>query len=417
MPPQQLIITLPNTTQPLLTDNTSQKIIAMQQIIISNLQKLVDSQSMIENFDNVENVNNVERFNNIENSSIMLNPVNYPEVSDYANVYNQNVALLDDPSNMINASFNTYLNIQHKRIAGLRSQLNTLQNEIQSSKYTGMKIHAFKSMNNSQILNVEGYNGPGINNNNNKNNNNNNPTTTNNSNPTTTNNSNPTATNNPTTTRNSPRLLTACDQSCGPTDPCCRRRDGIANNSPFTDIKQNFNNIPTTTNSNNPTTTNYTNPTTTSYKKSTTNITLSNPFIYDQQINGASQYPNYLIYGNNGCLQYEESVDTKNTDAYGNKKIIPATWSFKTCDANEPRQQFVSTKVNDLKTYNNFITNPNNASNKIRSINTTTFGFNVINPINNQDQCLQLNNDGLSVMPCSLDFEQRFRPIYNTVIP
>ena len=347
----------PTTTQPLLTDNTSQKIIAMQKIIISNLQKLVDSQSMIENFDNVENVNNVERFNNIENSSIMLNPVNYPEVSDYANVYNQNVALLDDPSNMINASFNTYLNIQHKRIAGLRSQLNTLQNEIQSSKYTGMKIHAFKSMNNSQILNVEGYNGPGINNNNNKNNNNNNPTTTKNSNPITTNNSNPTTTSNPT------------------------------------------------------------NPTTTSYKKSTTNITLSNPFIYDQQINGASQYPNYLIYGNNGCLQYEESVDTKNADAYGNKKIIPATWSFKTCDANEPRQQFVSTKVNDLKTYNNFITNPNNASNKIRSINTTTFGFNVINPINNQDQCLQLNNDGLSVMPCSLDFEQRFRPIYNTVIP
>ena len=396
MPPQQLIITLPNTTQPLLTDNTAQKIIAMQQIIISNLQKLVDSQSMIENFDNVENVNNVERFNNIENSSIMLNPVNYPEVSDYANVYNQNVALLDDPSNMINASFNTYLNIQHKRIAGLRSQLNTLQNEIQSSKYTGMKIHAFKSMNNSQILNVEGYNGPGINNNNNKNNNNNNPTTTNNSNPTTTNNSNPTATNNsnPTATRNSNPTITN------------------SNNPNAT----NYTN-PTTTNYTNPTTTNYTNPTTTSYKKSTTNITLSNPFIYDQQINGASQYPNYLIYGNNGCLQYEESVDTKNTDAYGNKKIIPATWSFKTCDANEPRQQFVSTKVNDLKTYNNFITNPNNASNKIRSINTTTFGFNVINPINNQDQCLQLNNDGLSVMPCSLDFEQRFRPIYNTVIP
>jgi len=303
--PTNPLNTKPIPTILLLSSNTASNIITMQQNIINNLQNLVSSETIIN-----------EGFENVNEGTIRLNPASYPNISDYANVYNQNVALLDDPSNMINASFNTYINIQNKKIKNLRSQLNTLQTDIQSNKVSLRGIKGFKSMNNSQIMNAEGYNGPKY------------------------------------------------------------------------------------------------NPV---YNTESTNPTNTNPINYNVQVNNASKYPNYLIYGNNGCLQYEQSTYT--LDAYGNTKTIPATWGFKSCNANEPRQQFVSTQVNDKDTYNSFIKDPSNLTSQIKSLNTTQFGFHVVNPINNQDQCLQLNNDGLSVMPCSLDFDQRFRPIYSSIMP
>ena len=319
--------TIPQTTKPLLLE-TVDLILSKQDELMINLDKLFKTKSTIDKFENIE------AFENINVGSIMLNPQTYPEVSDYADVYNQNVALLDDPKNMINASFNTYMNIQNKKINNLRQELNKLQTDIQKNKINATNIKGFKSMNNSQILNVEPYN--------------------------------------------------------------------------------DFNYISSKSNPNN--------------KQQIPNQTSNLPDDYTQsnnkkyianniQVNGASQYPNYLIYGNNGCLKYEPNVNTQNTDIYGNTTITPASWAFVPCNANDPKQQFVSTQVNNLKTYNSFITDPSNLYSQIKSKKTTLFGFNVVNPINNQDQCLQLNNDGLSVMPCNLDFEQRFRPIYNTVIP
>ena len=290
----------PVGTVPPLTETTAQSILTKQDELIANLNLLLTDQMQIESFEN------------INEGSILLNPETYPEVSDYAYVYNQNIALLDDPRNMINASFNTYLNIQNKKISNLRSELNQLQNNIQKNKQDAVPIKGFKSMNNSQILNVEPYNG------------------------------------------------------------------AIQYPNKYTSTK---------------------------------------PINHNFQENGATQYPNYLIYGNNGCLQYEPSVNTNIIDIYGNNKIIPASWAFKPCNSNEPRQQFVSTQVNDLQTYNSFIAEDYNKNSKLRTSKTTTFGFNVVNPINTQDQCLQLNNDGLSVMPCNLEFEQRFRPVYSTVLP
>ena len=335
------------TTNPFLKDTTAQKIIDMQTNIITNLRDLLTTESRIEGFTDI----------NQGTSSIILNPQNYPNVSDYANVYNQNIALLDDPKNLINASFNTYLNIQEKKLANMRANLSDLQDGIQNSKISVRGIKGFKSMNNSQILNTERYDGPPSNNYNTTNPNTTNPNTTN--------------TNTNTTNTN-------------------------------------------TTNSNT-TNSNTTNPNTTkpnSRKPKNTNTINSN-----LQFNIANTYPNHLIYGNNGCLQYEETENTNTTDDYGNNIIIPASWAFRPCNANEPRQQFVSTQVNDLDTYNSFITDKNNLSSRLKAKETTTFGFNIVNPIGNQDQCLQLNSQGLSVMPCNLDFEQRFRPIYNTVMP
>ena len=114
--------------------------------------------------------------------------------------------------------------------------------------------------------------------------------------------------------------------------------------------------------------------------------------------------PKYLIYGNNGCLQYEDKYE-KN----------PNTWNFKPCDANKSKQQFKINKINTLKQYNDLITNPNNEKYKINDQSNIKLGFYTVNPKNNYDQCLQLNNDGVSVMPCNMDSSQKFSPNHHTV--
>ena len=282
----------PQSTSSLLSNDKANLIIENQNKLINNLQSLIiEAKKSL-------TVKTEEQFTNM--SSIILNPQNFSEINKYSKTYNKNVALLDDPNNMTASAFNTYIYLQNKKLNNLKDELNTLQSYIQKNKTIQTDIKAFKSMNNSQMLNVELY-------------------------------------------------------------------------------KENNNN------SNND---------------------------YVNQNNNSNIYPNYLIYGNNGCLQYEPNT-TKNNST-DNK---PPTWSFKSCNSNEPKQQFISNKINSLETYNSYITNPLNESSRITDSSNILFGFNVINPIASQDQCLQLNNDGLSVMPCTLDFSQRFKPSYTTVLP
>ena len=127
--------------------------------------------------------------------------------------------------------------------------------------------------------------------------------------------------------------------------------------------------------------------------------------------NGASDYPNYLIYGNNGCLQYNTSTTSSSTSA------TPASYSFASCNASKPNQQFYAKQINNIDAYNAPINDINNASYKINNANNALMGFYVVNPSNASDQCLQLNNDGLSVMPCNMDSSQRFKPMYRNAIP
>ena len=127
--------------------------------------------------------------------------------------------------------------------------------------------------------------------------------------------------------------------------------------------------------------------------------------------NGASNYPNYLIYGNNGCLQYNKgTTTTTNTKE-------PATWSFQPCNSNLPQQRFNMKKINTLDDYNGKITDPANQNYKIADTNSVIMGFYVVNPETDSDQCLTLNNDGLSVMPCNVDSSQRFKPFYHSITP
>ena len=274
-------ITIPPTTTipPITTPHVDADIIITEQnSIISLLQnKLKEMKGSL----------NIETFENIK--PILLNSETYPDISDYAYIYNTNIALLDDPNNDIKNRFNTYIHLQDQKIKSLRKELDILQNNLQNSNTNDNDIKAFKSMDNSQILNVETY-----------------------------------------TSKNQ---------------------------------------------------------------------------------NKGKRYPNYLIYGNHGCLQYEKSMKNKNNT------ITPATWSFQSCDATEPRQQFVTTQINDLTTYNDYITDPNNKNYILNNDSNITFGFNVVNPITAlDDQCLQLNNDGISIMPCNLQYNQRFKTFYSNVV-
>lgn len=121
-----------------------------------------------------------------------------------------------------------------------------------------------------------------------------------------------------------------------------------------------------------------------------------------QNGNGSTTYPNYLIYGNNGCLSYNASKNN---------------WAFKSCNANDSTQRFTITKINTKDDYNAKIINPKNQSYQIQDTNSVIMGFYSVNPETDNNQCLQLNTDGLSVMPCTMESSQRFKTLYHSVNP
>lgn len=146
------------------------------------------------------------------------------------------------------------------------------------------------------------------------------------------------------------------------------------------------------------------------YPDPTNKNNTSQPTTY--QGNGATAYPNYLIYGNNGCLKYNKSTSTATSNPN-----TSATWNFQACNSNDPAQRFNMKQINTLADYNDKITSPNNQSYKIRDTNSVIMGFYAVSPETASDQCIMLNNDGLSVMPCTMDSTQRFKPYYHNVNP
>jgi len=122
--------------------------------------------------------------------------------------------------------------------------------------------------------------------------------------------------------------------------------------------------------------------------------------------NNAKKYPNYLIYGNNGCLQYTPQPTGS----------VAPSWNFQSCNSNNPNQQFYTSQITNMEQYNAPITNPNNQNYLIKDSNSSQYGFYIVNPSVASDQCLQLNNDGLSVMPCNMEAAQRFRPSYHSIL-
>lgn len=128
--------------------------------------------------------------------------------------------------------------------------------------------------------------------------------------------------------------------------------------------------------------------------------------------NRSAKYPNYLIYGNNGCLQFSPSPTNISPTA---TNFSAPSWSFKSCDSNNANQQFNFNQINTLAQYNKPITNSNNSRYLLNDSSNTQYGFYIVNPSSTFDQCLQLNNDGLSIMPCTMDSSQRFKQMYNYI--
>ena len=72
-------------------------------------------------------------------------------------------------------------------------------------------------------------------------------------------------------------------------------------------------------------------------------------------------------------------------------------------------------KINTVEEYNKKITDSKYNDYKIQDSKSVIMGFNVVNPETNANQCMMLNNDGLSVMPCNMSVEQRFKPFYHSI--
>lgn len=272
-----------------MDQTTIENHILLQNQTIETLQDLIKRK---QNMLTISEPFKSEAFSNIRTDLLDLETL--------TNIYDKSIALGDDPLNYNQVAFDTYMYLQDKKIDALQKTMADITSQLGTEKNPPIK--AFRSMNNSQIVNLEGY-------------------------------PNPTATNN------------------------------------------------------------------------------GQPSTY--RGNGASKYPNYLIYGNNGCLQYNPPT----TSSQSVESSTPASYNFTSCNASNPSQQFYAKQINNISDYNTPITNNNNASYKINDPNNTIMGFYVVNPINANDQCLQLNNDGLSVMPCNMDSSQRFKPMYRNAIP
>lgn len=117
---------------------------------------------------------------------------------------------------------------------------------------------------------------------------------------------------------------------------------------------------------------------------------------------GDNEPDNYMIFGNGKCLSYNQ---TQNEDNMINQ------YAFTHCNVQNDQQQFNINKITDKGLYNNNVHSElNNISGDLGQ------PFNIINPANfhskasikDTKQCLTLNENGLTVEPCSLIPSQRF---------
>ena len=289
---QQPLATEIISKQTQLITNLENTIMQTKNALVINANPQTTPQQTSMNTQSTSHFANVNPVSDYYTPSFNLANTNTPELKDYVDAYNKSVALLDDPNQLNQAKFDTYIHLQNKKIAELENAINTFP----TKSAIQQPIKAIKNLKTSQSLNVEEYPDP-------------------------------------------------------------------------------------------------------------TNTNSTQPRTY--RGNGAPAYPNYLIYGNNGCLQYNKGKDASTAD----------TWAFQPCNSNMPEQRFNIAQINTMDDYNNKITDITNQSYKIADTNSVIMGFYVVNPETANDQCLTLNPDGLSVMPCNIDASQRFKPFYHSITP
>ena len=159
--------------------------------------------------------------------------------------------------------------------------------------------------------------------------------------------------------------------------------------------------------------------------------------IDNSQILNIEKYPNptateptpttpndyYLIYANNKCVEFippTTPITPTNPISTSPGTIAETGWDLKPCNASNPNQQFKLTNIQNQTVYNNMIYNDNNKSKyTLNDASSSLYGFYTVNPNNDtyKTHCLQLNDDGLSVVPCNLESSQRFKTFYQSVLP
>lgn len=152
----------------------------------------------------------------------------------------------------------------------------------------------------------------------------------------------------------------------------------------------------------------------------------------NSQILNIEKYPNptaptpndyYLIYANNKCVEFippTTATTPTNPISTSPGTIGETGWDLKPCNASNPNQQFKLNNIPNPTAYNNMIYNDNNKSKyTLNDASSSLYGFYTVNPNNDtyKTHCLQLNDDGLSVVPCNLEGSQRFKPFYQSVLP
>lgn len=114
----------------------------------------------------------------------------------------------------------------------------------------------------------------------------------------------------------------------------------------------------------------------------------SNPDLCPPIDNTNSYY--YLVYGNNGCLSYDNYSDE---------------YKFGPCNANDTKQQFFINPINTVCDYNNYT-----SSNRLLTDSSVKLGFNVVTPLTNSTKCVTANADNsITLQPCTLENNQKFQ--------
>ena len=82
----------------------------------------------------------------------------------------------------------------------------------------------------------------------------------------------------------------------------------------------------------------------------------------------------------------------------------------------QPQVKINESKI--LKQYNDSVSNVSNVSNINNKNNKNNLNceYYIVNSVNDCDQSVQLNNNGVNVMPCNMDSSQRFGTNYHTVL-
>ena len=127
----------------------------------------------------------------------------------------------------------------------------------------------------------------------------------------------------------------------------------------------------------------------------------------------------YLIYANNRCVEFIPPTTSTATGITSPNTNAELGYDMRPCNASKPNQQFKLNYIPNFQAYNNNIHPSNTDKYTLNNADSSVYGFYSVNPNNDSynKHCLQLNDDGLSVVPCNLEGSQRFKPFYQSVLP